>query len=81
MCVACKQMRPKSELIRIVRGADGSMCFDKTGKVGGRGAYLCDNSECVEKCLKKKLLNKAFKTLIDDEVYRRLAEEDESKQN
>lgn len=81
MCVVCKTMRPKSELIRIVRAPDGGMSFDRTGKANGRGAYLCDNTECVTKCLKKKILNKAFKENIDGEIYRKLAEEYAPEQN
>lgn len=81
MCIVCKKMLPKSDLIRIVRAPDGSMSFDKTGKKNGRGAYLCDNKDCVERCLKKKLLNKAFKINVDEAVYKLLAEEYESDKN
>lgn len=81
MCIVCKTMRPKNELIRIVRSPDGEMCFDRTGKANGRGAYICDNGECVDKCLKKHILNKAFKTNIDDSVYSRLSEEYGTKQD
>ncbi len=81
MCIVCKKMLPKAELIRVVKAPDGSMSFDKTGKKNGRGAYLCDSKECVEKCLKKKLLNKAFKINVDDAIYQKLAEEYESNEN
>ena len=75
MCIVCKTMRPKAELIRIVRTPEGIMQFDRSGKLNGRGAYICDNAECVEKCLKKKMLNKAFKTNIEEEIYTMLSEE------
>lgn len=74
-CIACKQMKDKSELIRIVRSPDGDMFFDRTGKANGRGAYVCDDPDCVAKCLKKRLLNKSFKTEVSDEIYKKLSEE------
>ena len=74
-CISCKTMKDKSELIRIVRSPEGGLFFDRTGKANGRGAYICDNADCVAKCLKKKLLNKAFKTEVSDEVYKKLSEE------
>lgn len=75
MCVVCREMYPKSELLRIVRTPEGALEFDSAGKANGRGAYVCKKAECMEKCLKKRLLNKVFKTNIPDEVYRRLEEE------
>ena len=68
-------MKDKSELIRIVRSPDGDMFFDRTGKANGRGSYICDKSDCVAKCLKKKLLNKAFKMEVSDELYKKLSKE------
>ena len=53
MCVACRQMKPKTELIRIVNTADGAV-VDGTGKLNGRGVYLCASKECVVKALKSK---------------------------
>lgn len=81
MCIVCKEMKPKNELIRIVRNPNGEFLFDKSGRANGRGAYLCAEGECVEKCLKKKLLNKAFKNNIDQSIYDKLAEEYESGKN
>ena len=53
MCVVCRQMKPKNELIRIVN-SDGLVAVDKTGKSGGRGVYLCKSKECISKALKSK---------------------------
>lgn len=74
MCVACRNMLPKSELLRIVR-SDGGLSFDVTGKKSGRGAYVCKNPECIAKCAKKHFLDKAFGEKIPDEVYERLKNE------
>ena len=81
MCIVCKEMKTKNELIRIVRNPEGEFLFDKSGRANGRGAYVCAEGECVEKCLKKKLLNKAFKKNIDQSVYDKLSEEYESGKN
>ena len=53
MCVVCRQMKPKNELIRIVNG-DGIVVVDKTGKLNGRGVYLCKCKECISKAVKSK---------------------------
>ena len=53
MCVVCRQMKPKNELIRIVNN-DGMVAIDKTGKSGGRGVYLCKSKDCFAKALKSK---------------------------
>ena len=81
MCIACRNMIPKKELMRIVRGADGTISFDPTLKANGRGAYVCNKPECVQKCLKKRLLSHALNVQIPAEVYEKLSEEYASKQN
>lgn len=81
MCIVCKEMKPKNELIRIVRNPEGEFLFDKSGKANGRGAYICAEGDCAEKCLKKKILNKAFRKNIDESVYIKLSEEYESGKN
>lgn len=75
MCIVCKEMKPKNELLRIIRNPEGEFLFDKSGKANGRGAYICAEGDCVERCLKKKLLNKAFKSNLDESVYAKLSEE------
>lgn len=60
MCIACHEMKPKKEMLRIVKPKDGEVSIDFTGKAAGRGAYICDNSECIKKLRKARLLNKVF---------------------
>ena len=73
-CIACKESKPKKELIRIVK-TDESYVLDKSGKMNGRGAYICNNEACLEKLCKQKLLNKAYKQNVSHEVYERLKEQ------
>ena len=75
MCIACKEMKPKQELTRVVKTAEGDISPDPTGKAPGRGAYICSNSECLKKLMGKKLLNKAFSANVDPEVYRGVEED------
>ena len=49
MCIACREMKPKQEMTRVVRNAEGEISLDPTGKAPGRGAYVCDNEECLKK--------------------------------
>ena len=70
MCIACRQMKTKKELLRIVKSKDGEIAVDTTGKKNGRGAYICKDLNCLSKLKKQKLLNKAFKCNIEDEVYK-----------
>ena len=74
-CIACRSEKPKKELIRIVKNKDGEFFVDKTGKLNGRGAYLCDDSACAQKIIKKKLLKSAFGVEVPDSVYAKLSEE------
>lgn len=73
MCIACKSIRPKNELIRIVRTEDGFV-IDRKGKMNGRGSYICNSEECLNKLCKNKVLNKVFKTNISNDVYDSLKE-------
>ncbi|MBQ7958859.1 MAG: YlxR family protein [Oscillospiraceae bacterium] len=74
-CKGCNEMKPKKELIRIVKSPEGEISLDLTGKKNGRGAYICDNPECIARLKKQKLLNKVFSTAVDDEVYAKIEEE------
>lgn len=74
MCIACKECKPKRDLIRIVR-TEESFMLDKTGKLNGRGAYICNSNECLEKLCKQKSLNKTYKQNISQEVYDKLKEQ------
>lgn len=73
MCLSCRNMKPKNELIRIVKNDDG-FHIDEKGKINGRGAYICKNQECVDIALKKKVLNKNFGCNVDIEFYNLLKE-------
>lgn len=68
-CIGCNEIKPKKELIRIVKNKEGNIFVDKTGKANGRGAYLCDNIECLEKAIKTKRLERTFETKVNTEVY------------
>ena len=71
-CIACRQEKPKKELIRIVKKPDGTFGVDRVGKVSGRGAYLCDDKAFMEKIVKKKLLKHSFGVDVPDSVYEEL---------
>ena len=75
LCIACREMKDKKLLLRIVRSPEGEFSLDRTGKKNGRGAYLCDNRDCLNKCLKGRLLNRTFKCDVPREVYEKLSEE------
>ncbi len=75
MCIACRQMFDKKDLIRVVKNKEGQIFVDKSGKANGRGAYICSNKSCFEKLKKQKILNKAFKCMVDEQVYKQLEEE------
>lgn len=72
MCLGCHEMKPKKELIRIVKNKEGSINVDFTGKMAGRGAYICKSMQCFEKARKGKKLEKAFESRIDENVYETL---------
>ena len=65
MCVACREMKPKKELIRIVRTPEGPVEADLTGTKNGRGAYLCRSEECLEKAIKIHALDRALDVRLD----------------
>ncbi|MDK2836599.1 MAG: uncharacterized protein PWP21_1376 [Thermosediminibacterales bacterium] len=75
MCVGCQTVKPKRELIRIVRTPENTVEVDLTGKKNGRGAYLCKDPECLDKAIKGKRLEKSLNTSISEEVIMRLKEE------
>ena len=68
-CMGCNDKKTKKELIRIVKDKEGNICVDKTGKKEGRGAYICDNINCLEKVIKTKRLEKVLDTKISEEIY------------
>jgi len=71
-CMGCNIKKDKKDFIRIVKNKEGEVNIDKTGKMPGRGAYLCDNIECLEKAIKTKRIERTFETKIDNEIYEKL---------
>ena len=71
-CMGCNAKKDKKDLIRIVKNKNGEINIDKTGKQEGRGAYLCDNIECLEKAIKTKRIEKVFEQKISNEIYEKL---------
>lgn len=74
-CVGCGEMKPKKELIRILRTEEEEFVIDTTGKKNGRGAYLCPQKACLEQAVKNRGLERSFKQAIPQEVYERLEKE------
>lgn len=72
MCIGCQEMKPKKELIRIVRNKENETSVDFTGKKPGRGAYICKSTACFEKARKGKRLERAFESSIGEDVYETL---------
>ena len=68
-CIGCKEVKPKNELLRIVKDKENVISIDLTGKKNGRGAYICANEECLDKAVKSNRLAKAFEQNIDKEIY------------
>jgi predicted RNA-binding protein YlxR (DUF448 family) len=71
-CVGCRAVRPKNELIRIVRTPDGVVEVDPTGKKSGRGAYICPGATCLDRAMKGNVLSSALQVSVTEEVLERL---------
>ena len=71
-CIGCNCQKDKKELIRIVKNKEGIISIDKTGKAQGRGAYICNTEERLEKAIKTKRLERAFGMQISNEIYEKL---------
>ena len=80
-CVVCRQCRHKSELIRVVKTSQGKISFDETGKTFGRGAYVCKSSICAAALKKRRNFDKIFKTKLPDELYDKICEAADLKEN
>ena len=74
-CTGCGEMKPKSELVRVILTPEGDIVIDKTGRQNGRGAYVCQSLECLEKAHKSKGLERSLKTRIPQNIYDKLKEE------
>lgn len=68
-CMGCNQKKDKKDLIRIVKNKENVIKVDKTGKMQGRGAYICNDVNCLEKVIKNKRLEKVLETKISQEIY------------
>ncbi len=72
MCVGCREMKDKRQLIRVVRSPEGEIDVDSTGKKPGRGAYVCPDAACLQQAIKSKRLQKALEGEIPPEVFENL---------
>ena len=74
-CMGCRERKAKREMIRVVRGTDGTVSLDFGGKMNGRGAYICPNPDCLKKAQRSKSLERSLEVEIPAEVYERLTRE------
>lgn len=68
-CLGCGEMKPKRELIRVVKSKEGDISLDLTGKKTGRGAYICKSVECFEKARKARKFERSFSCMISEDIY------------
>ncbi len=80
-CMGCRERKEKRAMIRVVRCTDGSVNLDFSGKMNGRGAYVCPNPECLKKALRSKALDRSLEVTIPEEVIVRLEKEMEGANN
>ena len=78
-CVGCREMKPKRELIRVVRSPEGELSLDFRGKKPGRGAYVCPDPQCLKRARKSNALGRAFAVQVSEEVYDALEAQMEEK--
>ena len=74
-CIACRELKEKKQMLRVTKEAEGAIFLDFSGKANGRGAYICDNPDCVKKLKKNRLLDRVFSCRVDDGVYAAIEEE------
>lgn len=77
-CTGCREMKPKRELIRVVRSPEGEITLDFKGKAQGRGAYVCKSSDCLKKAIKSRALERSLECSIPEEIYTLLQEQMEA---
>ena len=80
-CMGCRERKAKKEMLRVVRTVDGTVALDFSGKLGGRGAYVCPDPACLNKCMKSKSLERELETAIPQVIYDRLIKEMEAVAN
>ena len=69
MCVGCREMKPKKELLRVVKSPEGDVSIDTTGRKPGRGAYVCFSADCMKRAIKQKQLERAFECALGEETH------------
>ncbi|MBR0348958.1 MAG: YlxR family protein [Acutalibacteraceae bacterium] len=74
-CTGCGEMKPKKELVRVVKTPEDEVLMDLTGRVNGRGAYICPNAQCLKIARKSKRIERSFQMQIPDEIYDKMEEE------
>ncbi len=74
-CVGCNEMKPKKELVRVMKDGEGNISLDFTGRKNGRGAYVCKSAECLQLARKRGGLERSFSMKIPPEVYEELQKE------
>ncbi len=74
-CIGCREMKAKSELVRIIKTPEGEVCLDKTGRMNGRGAYICLNKDCYNRAVKSKGIEKSLKMAIPEDIYDAIGKE------
>ncbi|MDE6667384.1 MAG: YlxR family protein [Clostridia bacterium] len=75
MCVSCRELKEKKAMLRVVKNAEGKIFIDFSSKASGRGAYVCDNPDCIKKLRKQRILNKVFSCAVEEEIYAAIEEE------
>ena len=77
-CMGCRTMKPKAELVRVVRSPEGEVSVDLKGRKPGRGAYVCRDAECLKKAIKSRALSKALEAELPEEIYDTLRQQMEN---
>ena len=80
-CMGCRERKAKKEMIRVVRTVEGTVSLDFSGKLNGRGAYVCPSMDCLKKAMKSKALDRQLEVAIPQEIYDRLEKEMEAGTN
>ena len=75
MCISCRELKEKKSMLRVVKTAEGKIFIDFSSKASGRGAYVCDNPDCIKKLKKQRILNKVFSCAVDESIYAAIEEE------
>lgn len=74
-CTGCGEMKPKNQLVRVLKTTEGDVVLDLTGKKNGRGAYVCKSDECLKKARKTKAIERSLQISISETVYDQLSKE------